>query len=64
MVIPEDVKRTVKPPADSDVGARWWQRLIRSQELDEGVIEGNGGIVVDRARSFKAEDIVEIKADS
>ena len=61
MIAPEDVERVVEPMADGNLCSWWRQRIIGSQELDEGVIQSNGRVVMNLARSLKAEDVFEIK---
>ena len=55
------MERVVEPTANSNLCSWWRQGIIGSQELDEGVIKSNGRIVMDLARSLKAEDVFEIK---
>ena len=64
MIVPEDVERVVEPAADNNLCSRWGQRIIGPQELDEGVVEGDRGVVMDLAYCFKAEDVLEIEANS
>jgi hypothetical protein len=64
MIVPENVERIVEPMANSNLRARWRQRIIGSQELDEGVIQSNGRVVMDLPRRLKTEDVFEIKTNS
>jgi hypothetical protein len=62
--VPEDVQRAVERATDDDVGAWRGQRSLRSQELDELSVEGNGPVVVDLPSVLQAEDVVEVDAVS
>jgi hypothetical protein len=62
--IPEDMERAVEPLADDDIGARWRQRSLRSQQLDKLSVEGDGPVVVDLPGLLNAEDVVKIDASS
>lgn len=62
--VPEDVERTIEPPAEDDVGARRRQRSVRTQKLNELSVERDGPVVMDLADVFKAEEVVEVDASS
>ena len=60
--VPEDVERAIKPPLEGDMMTGRRQRSSRGMELDEVGIERDGVIVVDIARRFKTEDVLEIES--
>jgi arginine repressor len=62
--VPEDVERTIKPVSEDDVGARRRHWCIGAEELNELSIKRDGPVIMDLPGVLKAEDVVEVDANS
>jgi len=58
--LPEDVQGAVEPPSQCNLRAWRWQRGFGTFKLYPLCIQGNCGIVIDRACRGEAEDVAKL----